>query len=343
MSISNPSSNQGDPNLLRKIIRGGQRIEPILSNQSGSIPGGTFLSSITLTDQNQPGNITSNFQTTVKPSTYNDMGGNGWNEVKMPTIVSSGSNSSLNLVSGNYRYKVTSSIISEGVDITLNAELKVTNNNTFTSTAYAQFRNKTTGAFLGTPVGVNGTGLISAGYQNYNMNFSFTIPFQDLVANDEYTIEVNSGHTNVFYESTSKFIVTQSPTPDSSISTVGLWLRGSSNLLYTTNSTLIEYFNTNNIYQETIPDSGFFPFNIPWGLNPGDEFRFEGREDRVWMVKEVNIVDSGGPQLQISVDNILPSTGVNYNQFLIRRYVDDASAIIFEGLKPGNTDGPYII
>ena len=344
MSISSPTSNQGDPNLLRKIIRGGQRIEPILSNQSGSIPGGTFLNSITLTDQNQPGNVTSNFQTSVAPSTTNDMGGNGWNEVKMPTIISSGSNSSLSLVSGNYRYKINAGMISEGVDIILNAELMFSNLNNFISTAYAQFRNKTTGAFLGTPVGANGTGYIPAGTYNYVMSFSITIPFQDLVLNHEYTLEVNSGHTNIMYQTPSRFTVTQSPTPNSNVSTVGLWVRGSSSTLYTANSTLIEYFNTNNIYQETIPNSGFFPFNIPWGLQPGDEFRFEGREDRVWMVEEAGVGDlSGIPILVIRVDNILPSTGVNYNQFLIRRYVDDASAIIFEGLKPGNADGPYII
>ena len=62
------------------------------------------------------------------------------------------------------------------------------------------------------------------------------------------------------------------------------------------------------------------------------------------MVKETEISDySGTPGITIRVDNYLPSTGVNYNQFLIRRYVDDASAIIFEGLKPGNSNGPYII
>jgi hypothetical protein len=342
MSISNPSSNQGDPNLLRKIIRGGQRIEPILYNQSGSMPGGTFVNSITLTDKSEPGGIISDFQTNVKPSTYQDMGGNGWNEVQMPTIVSSGSASDLTLIGGNYRYAITSDMISEGINITLNAQLKITNNNTFTSTAFAQFKNETSGVFLGTPVGVNGTGYIAAGYQNYNMNFSFTIPFGDLVIGDEYSIEVNSGHTNVFYESTSRFIVTQSPTPSSAVSTVGLWVRAGDNTLTTTNSTLIDYFNTNNIYQEDIANSGFFSIKIPWGLQPGDEFRFEGREDRVWMVEEVG-VSSSPPLLVIRVDNYLPSTGVDYNQFLIRRYVDDASAIIFEGSKPGNTDGPYII
>ncbi len=62
------------------------------------------------------------------------------------------------------------------------------------------------------------------------------------------------------------------------------------------------------------------------------------------MVTETEIsYYSGTPGLTITVNKPLPSTGVNYNQFLIRRYVDDASAIIFEGLKPGNTDGPYII
>jgi hypothetical protein len=343
MSISNPSSNEGDPNLLRKIIRGGQRIEPILYNQSGSIPGGTFVSSITLTDNNDSGGVVSDFQAVIKPTTYNDIGGNGWNEVKMPSIVSSGSASNLTLVSGNYRYKISSSMINEGVNITLRAELKLANYNSFTSTAYAQFKNETTGVFLGTPIGANGTGYIP-GYSIHDMNFSITIPFQDLVANHEYTLEVNSGHPNVYYDSNSKIIISQSPTPTSPITTTGLWIRANDTTLYTTHSALVNYFDTNNVYQEDIANSGFFSIKTPWGLQPGDEFRFEGREDRVWMVKETEISDySGTPGITVRVNTSLPSTGVDYNQFLIRRYVDDASALIFEGLKPDNSAGPYII
>jgi hypothetical protein len=200
---------------------------------------------------------------------------------------------------------------------------------------------RSSGVFLGYPVGVN-TGDIPAGSEG-SINFSFTIPFQDLVVGHQYALNVNS-QPLVYYTSDSKISISQSPSTLSPIPTAGLWTRFDNTTLYTTQSSLVNYFTTNNIYQEDIANSGFFNIKIPWSLQPGDEFRFEGREDRVWMVKEAEISDySGTPGVTIRVNKSLPATGVNYNEFLIRRYVDDASALIFEGLKPGNADGPYII
>ena len=34
---------------------------------------------------------------------------------------------------------------------------------------------------------------------------------------------------------------------------------------------------------------------------------------------------------------------MNLDQFLIRRYVDDATQILMEGFKPINSQGPYIV
>ena len=52
--------------------------------------------------------------------------------------------------------------------------------------------------------------------------------------------------------------------------------------------------------------------------------------------------DFSYPVLFVFLDK--PITGsVDLDQFLIRRYVDDPSAIIFEGLKPSNSPGPYLV
>ena len=37
------------------------------------------------------------------------------------------------------------------------------------------------------------------------------------------------------------------------------------------------------------------------------------------------------------------TSAFNLDHFLIRRYVDDPSQIIFEGFKPTNSQGPYIL
>lgn len=363
--ISNPTSNIGDPNLSRRIIRGGQRVEPILYTQSGSMPGGSWVTSLTLTDKNEIGNVISDFQALLKPITTQNIGGNGWNEIKMPFILSSGSATPpfLSDTGTTYRYQITSGMISEGINVVLKGELEITNNNPFTSTAYARIvrwrgGNKTT---IGTEVGILGSGYIPGSFpggpQTFPLNVTATIPFNDLISGDEYTIEVVSGHSQVFYNNSSRFRIEQSPTPNSTFSVANLWISSSAassslfnslgfpgnNIIYSTSSALINYFE-NNIYQEDIPNSGFFNINVPWSLKSGDEFRFEGREDRVWMVSKAAIINIGTPILAVELNKPIPTSGsVNFDRFLIRRYINDASSIIFEGLKPGNSDGPYII
>jgi hypothetical protein len=48
--------------------------------------------------------------------------------------------------------------------------------------------------------------------------------------------------------------------------------------------------------------------------------------------------------VEVHFNGNLPSSSINLDHFLIRRYVDDASCIIFEGLKPNPSGaGPYLI
>jgi hypothetical protein len=115
------------------------------------------------------------------------------------------------------------------------------------------------------------------------------------------------------------------------------------------NSTLNQLYN-NGFTMVSITGSGFNPISLPWSVKYGDEFRFEGNEISTFMVRKAydvgetdsNRVSSTG-SVEIQFDSSLPSSSINLNHFLIRRYVDDASLILMEGFKPTNSSGPYIV
>jgi len=212
------------------------------------------------------------------------------------------------------------------------------------------------------------TGDISSTYAP--LNISTQVLFNDILLNDEYGVEtwVEYDLTSiyptygVYVESTSKFQINQNPVPNNSIQISNLWISSSAstsqiqsatsgafgkNLLFTTASALISYFENPTVYQQDIVNSGFNPIATPWSIKYGDEFRFEGREDRVYQIKQAAIVNGAGlakPLLVVELDKPVPTSGsVNFDQFLIRRYVDDASQILMEGFKPTDSSGPYIV
>tara|TARA_R110002050_G_scaffold204703_2_gene340513 strand:+ start:1797 stop:8027 length:6231 start_codon:yes stop_codon:yes gene_type:complete len=118
------------------------------------------------------------------------------------------------------------------------------------------------------------------------------------------------------------------------------------------NQGLINYYGSGFKMDNTrgmATGSGFGTIDLPWSLEIGDEFRFEGNENNVFMVKKVytqtdtdlDRISSTG-SIEIHFDNSLPSSSINLDNFLIRRYVPDASQIIIKGFKPINSVGPYI-
>tara|TARA_R110002020_G_scaffold174307_1_gene365425 strand:- start:4123 stop:11802 length:7680 start_codon:yes stop_codon:yes gene_type:complete len=100
--------------------------------------------------------------------------------------------------------------------------------------------------------------------------------------------------------------------------------------------------------QEPIPNSLFKTPTETWNLQPGDEFRYEDREDRVYMVKSF-IPPESHPSgtLEVLFNNPIPSSSVNLDHFLIRRYVPDGSSIIiFPGedtTKPSGSTGTALV
>jgi hypothetical protein len=363
------TGNQASP--LRKVIRGGTRIEPILYNQSGSMPGGTFLNTITLTDNNVTGSVVSNFQGLLRPSSYtlNPVSQSVFGEVCFNQILSTGSAASLATtpLSGttSYRYKINSGTISEGVSFTfiINAEATYTGAIPTPNGNYSAYYQLRIVRWRGGTKTVLITGpSIQITSQYTPTTLSITVPFSSLQLNDEFAIEVTATDPNVYVESTSRFVINQTPTPNSGISIARLWISASGastsiinsegftgrNIIYTTASALVTYYNNPTVFQEDIVGSGFNPIVLPWSIQYGDEFRFEGNENRVFTVSKAAIVNNGGiagsPILAVELDKPIPTSGsVNFDKFLIRRYVDDPSQVLIEGFKPNNSTGPYIL
>jgi hypothetical protein len=374
--ITTKTVSSGQPQQSRKVLRGGTRIEPVLYNQSGSMPGGSFVNTITLTDNNATGNVVSDFQGLLRPTSYtlNPISQSAFGEVCFNQILSTGSAASLSTTTlvgtTSYRYQVNSGILSEGVDLTFVVDAEATytgaiptpngNYNSYYQLRIVRLRggNKT--------VLVTGDSIkITSPYTPTTL--STTVPFSSLQLNDEFAIEVIATDPNTFLESTTRFTINQSPIPNSSISiTSNFWISSSglattliqnqtsgsfgNNLLVTSaSSELINYYNNPTVYQQDIANSGFNPIVTPWSIEYGDEFRFEGREDRVYQVKNaavvnLNILSSQVPFLVVELNQPVPTSGsVNFDQFLIRRYVDDASQVLMEGFAPINSQGPYIV
>ena len=369
--ISSKTVSAGQPQQTRTVIRGGTRIEPILTNQSGSMPGGLFYNTITLTDNGVTGSVINDFQAKLRSTSYvlNPVSQSAFGEVCFNQILSTGSAASLSttsLLATSYRYQVNSNILSEGISLALNAYLEATytggvplasgNQNIFYQGRIVRWRggNKTV---LTSSLNTQ----ITAPYQP--IDISYSISFNDLQLNDEFAVEAISTEPNVYLESTSKFTINQTPIPNSGIPISNLWLSASgattsqiqtatsgafgTYLLFTTASALVNYYENPTVYQQDIPNSGFNPFASSWSVKYGDEFRFEGREDRLYQVKQAAVVNGAGltkPLLVVEFNQPVPTSGsVNFDQFLIRRYVDDASQILMEGFKPIDSSGPYIV
>jgi hypothetical protein len=244
-----------------------------------------------------------------------------------------------------YRYVISSDMVNEGVTLTLRIQLNVRNNNFFPSTAWARFKNLTTGQVIGETRGIESAG---ASYGNINakktgvINFQYSIQPDQLVSGHRYIVEIIAGHPNITLLSTSTFRVDQDPIPNSIIPTTNLFTR-IFNVLFTTQSSLVSFFDNPTTRQKDISGSGFNAISLPWSLQYGDEVRFEGDENKVWIVKDILVSSSMSiPYLAIYLDRDVPNT-INVDEFLFRRYVNDASSILLEGYKPIGSTSPFIL
>ena len=377
--IQSTNMGSGEAIQYRNIIRGGSRIEPILYNQIGKMPGGTFANSIDLTDNGITGSVVNNFQAQLRPSSYTiNTLGTSYSEVIYDTISYQGNAATFSpqTISGytSYRYRVNTSLVSEGSGLDVIADMNFTDTNPqYGATSKVNWRIVRLRGGIKTVLISNASWLVVGFISGQGVNFTtvdnaqnsiyVSIPYNDLVNNDELFVEVEwNGTGNVVIESNSKFIINQTVIPNSAISTNGLWISSSgnitseinlsgfsgTNIIYTPSSSLVTYYDNPYVFQKDISGSGFNPIALPWSIKYGDEFRFEGWENRVFQVAKAEIINNpnipGSPILAVELNQPIPISGsMNLDQFLIRRYIDDATQILMEGFRPINSQGPYII
>jgi hypothetical protein len=273
-------------------------------------------------------------------------------------------------------YTVTQDVIDENVDLVLTANMKVTS---LLGSNYQ--RSLIGGAFL-TNTGMLEYSItymsITRGQEYKDFIFTYTVPKEELYIGQAFSIGLNvQGEipnsngisytvvdsppvTGVYYEGNSSFNISTNPLP-----TPPIIVSGSSNLFFTssfpssgsylfvTNSAFINYYLSENIYQEDISGSLFNKISLPLSFKVGDEFRFNGNENHVYMINEVQETayfqyNPANPAvsasaIQIKLDKQISGSYIDISQFLVRRYVDDASMILLDGFQPENSTGPYIL
>jgi hypothetical protein len=272
-------------------------------------------------------------------------------------------------------YIVTSGAVTDGVSLTFNIRLVIRHNplfaeyaSNFTDTIYlykgstlvAQYSNPTTGFDYG---------------EESTISMTYNIPSSELNTGDVYTVKVSSTSDTPSFEyiqieptgdgneygvttqwNTSQYPLYTQPVTSSGNNSIWNW-GDKANYPYVITSsqpTLVSLYGSLNVKMVDLTGSGMNTVQLPWGINYGDEFRFEGSEDFVYQVGKVfTPADSGSGRIfqtgsiEIHFNKPLPvsasSAVFNMDHFLIRRYVDDATTAIIEGFKPSNSSGPYIV
>ena len=361
--ITTPSQGTGVASQFRTIIKGGARIEPILYTQSGSTPNAQWNTTMSFEDiiPSDTGNI-ANYtalynRTSSQILTYESPIKVLFNNTISGVALSSNS------------YPISLNAIQDGIDLIINADINLRLDNPAINGGPRSF-NVTLFVYR------NSTIIQSIPYSPYNVSpnrqdaviFSITntiIPAGTFNSGDTISIYVQvdnfegyPGGIRVLPNNTS-FKISQYPAytqPITSSVANSIWGWPNKTLypyvITSSNPTLVGLYNS-NVKQIDITGSGFNPISLPWSIEYGDEFRFEGREDFTYQVGKIysaaesgsnRITETGSIEVQFNRD--LPvsasSSVLNLDHFLIRRYVDDASQIIIEGFRPSNT-GPYII
>ena len=367
--IKPKTTNAGNSQQYRNIIKGGTRIEPILYTQSGSTPNAQWnttmsFEDIVLTSNGAVGNYTALYNTTG--SSIQVFG-------NIPTKVLFSSAVYGNTYLSNNGYRVTTGPIGDGVSLYLDAEVK-----------YVIFQQSLLGTIdytielfvykNGNPLlNLTGNPVTALDFPSYNLpgnNGTINITGvllsnATLNVNDVYTVYVkwigNIAGGSFFILPNSTFKIYQSPIATSPITSSGYnsiwgWPNKTTypNVITSSEATLVNLYGDPNVKMKDIIGSGFNPVTLPWSIKYADEFRFEGREDLVYQVGKIfGPAESGSGRItqtgsiEVHFDYNLPvsasSSVFNLDHFLIRRYIDDASLVLMEGFKPINSSGPFIV
>jgi hypothetical protein len=339
----------------REIVRGATRIEPILYNQSGSSPA-QWTSSIEFENRSSPavGNYLYS-GTAAGPGDIN-------------------STSTVAFVGDYTLFTINPSILTDNINfVEITSSLSVTRRSFDDNGASGGVNME---LYVGTH---SGAGYVSIANIFYHKDG--WIPFGTGTARTIYlTASINPSQYSTFANTSIKLRTTfynvpetaifgfedeewrfngynwntnQYPSPGAlpSISiTSSIWdptifPLGNGIKLSSGGSPLYSLYIQNQInptwYFKNISNSGYGDVLTPWGIQRGDEFRFNNDPNQVYLVDYV--VDTGS-NIEIYFDrNVNTSFPLDINKYSITRYVDDASRIVIKGFRPNNTDGPYIL
>jgi hypothetical protein len=375
--ISAKNSNISSTNPYRTVIRGGSHIEPILYTQSGSAPNAKFSGSILLQDVDLTnGTITSDKSQDYRGDYASVTNISDFNSLNLPlTSITTQNNVPISTdpLFGK-GYTVQSITITEGCNLTFTPQFAVSNYSTYPGLTFkiSLYKSTTTPGLSTFIASTTSTGTpINSSVQLYNT--SFTVPNSDLEVNIIYYIQIqitslgssfasfSTGGPVIISGGSMLFKVAQYPTfitPFSSSGYNTIWGYGNPSthpyIITSSKPQLTDYFENPEIIMKSVDGSGFNNIQLPWSIKIGDEFKFEGREDFAYMVKNVyGAADSGSGRvfqtgsLEVHFNANLPvsasSSVFNLDHFLIRRYVDDAAQNIITGFRPPGSEGPYLV
>lgn len=332
-----------DQNLSsREIIRGGSRIEPILYNQIGWNPP-SWSMDIEIQNMIQPA---------VGDYEYNGIFANAGGFYNLTSY-----NNDCPILSP--QYILGENLITDGITLTVSCSFYIERDPISTSESVtAQLCYYSSSAWH---VIISDTHSVNSA-EKFILNYTISpsTPNIENILGNQITILIYSNipanegrlklddYSNFPYS----FTISQYPSPGSqpsfTVDTTNLWYTSSidSSILYCSSTELNNAFYTNtNIeptwYMKNISGSGYNDILTYFDINRGDVFRFEGDENKTYMVKDSTITFYPYG-IEIHFAEPLPD-GLNLNHFSIVRYVDDASKIILKGYRPSNSTGPYIV
>jgi hypothetical protein len=344
----------------RKIIRGGSTVRTIIYNQIGhptSTPAMSFTSSINFEDVLDNGaTATPDYQAVLKKTANQTVtSAGGWTKIDFPIVLTEGDDIDSGHVGiGLDTYEVSASpgTLQTLVFKSTIKSLNLTGNEKGGNAI--RLYNSTTGEQVGAEVYLNGDGFVG-NLETTTTEIEIAVPPINLTEGDVYELQFKTTLNSMLLYSNAQFIIEQIPSPSGNsteVSTTSL-INVSSNQtthpgVYITNVKFLSFYGSPHTRQTEIEDSGFDRSDLSLEFQPGDEIRFEGDEDKVFMIEKAEIVldfpDAlGTSTLYLQTNKEVDSSSINQRQFVIRRFIDDPSLILFEGFKPSNSVGPYIL
>jgi len=267
-------------------------------------------------------------------------------------------------------YRIPSNVVQDGVNLVFDINLNITTTFSYfgsipqnvPSGFYQEhkvlIKNTTTNTEIATTIVAIGTGNVDlqVTVNNSQLNVNdiynvYIIWYDNFSIGDTYTLTSTINPNNSYFKVSQYPLYTQPITSSGANTIWGYPNSGSYPYVITSsNQTLVELYNS-NVKQTNITNSGFNSVELPWSIKYGDEFRFEGREDFTYTVGKIfSPADSGSGRLfqtgsiEVHFDKNLPisasTSAFNLDHFLIRRYVEDSSLIIFEGFRPAGGGNP---